>query len=81
MIADYRPALRWWGLVVSIAAVTGCLTDEDSGPEPAAIAKVAETDAQTAPGRSRVPLRVTVVSRTRDAVPRVAVRWSLTGVP
>ena len=81
MIADYRPALRWRGLVVSIAAVTGCLTDEDSGPEPAAIAKVAETDAQTAPGRSRLPLRVTVVSRTGEAVPRVAVRWSITSEP
>lgn len=82
MIADCRPASRWRVLVVLIAAVAGgCLTDEDSGPEPAAIAKVAETDAQTAPGRSRLPLRVTVVSRTGEAVPRVGVRWSITSEP
>ncbi len=82
MIADCRPASRWRGSVVLIAAVAGgCLTDEDSGPEPAAIAKVAETDAQTAPGRSRLPLRVTVVSRTGGAVPRVGVRWSITSEP
>ncbi len=82
MIADCRPASHWRALVVLIAPVAGgCLTDEDSGPEPAAIAKVAETDAQTAPGRSRLPLRVTVVSRTGGAVPRVGVRWSIASEP
>ncbi len=82
MIAYRRPASRWCGLIAVVAAVAGgCLTDEDSGPEPAAIAKVTETDAQTGPGRSRVPLRVTVVSKTGGAVPRVGVRWSITSEP
>ena len=65
---------------ISLVLLGACLTDED-GAQPASIAKVDSTDAQTAPGGGRVALRAIVRSSDDEGVVRVAVRWSITSAP
>lgn len=67
--------------LVAIPFLAACfLLDGDGLPEASVLDRVAGTDGQTAPARSRLPsaLQVEVLTDDRTAVPRAPVRWVIT---